>query len=215
MGGFTKNPAAVLTLGAFAGALGFWLILKLTGFTIASEQTLRDQQSRIAVLEEENQELSEDLFAAPENRLPILDPADLPYDEEADARAAVEIAQARAIEENKFLMVTFGANWCVDCRTLYKHLESDEVSGYTADKFIFANVNVGKFNRNTDIAEALGINLERGIPVAVFFDPSGKVIGTTNDGELEPARLYTSNQILKFVRDIAERSRILAPDAVM
>jgi hypothetical protein len=27
-----------------------------------------------------------------------------------------------------------------------------------------------------------------GIPVAVFFDPEGVVIGTTNEGQLEPAR---------------------------
>jgi hypothetical protein len=50
--------------------------------------------------------------------------------------------------------------------------------------------------------------------VAVFFDPQGQVIGTTNDGELEPARRYSSRHILKFVRDIAERSLIQAPDAV-
>jgi len=56
--------------------------------------------------------------------------------------------------------------------------------------------------------------LSRGIPVAIFFDPAGEVIGTTNDGQLEPARYYSSKQILKFVRDIVEHSRVLAPDSV-
>jgi len=56
--------------------------------------------------------------------------------------------------------------------------------------------------------------LSKGIPVAIFFNPNGQVIGTTNEGQLEPARRYSSKQILKFMRDIAERSRILAPDAV-
>ena len=41
-----------------------------------------------------------------------------------------------------------------------------------------------------------------------------KLIGTTNDGQLEPARHYSSQQILKFVRTIAERERIIAPDSV-
>jgi hypothetical protein len=50
--------------------------------------------------------------------------------------------------------------------------------------------------------------------VAIFFDATGRVIGATSNGELEPARHYTSPQILKFVRDVVEQSRILPPDAV-
>jgi hypothetical protein len=46
---------------------------------------------------------------------------------------------------------------------------------------MFVNVDVGKFNRNRDVAKSLGVTLTRGIPVAVFFDPQGRVIGTTND----------------------------------
>ena len=111
-------------------------------------------------------------------------------------------------------MITFGANWCVDCRTLYKTLGSEDVVEYTRDRFTFVNVYVGEFNRNIDVAIDLGVTPGRGIPVAIFYDPSGEVIGTTNGGELEPASLYTSKQILRFVKDIAERSEILAPDAV-
>jgi hypothetical protein len=108
----------------------------------------------------------------------------------------------------------FSANWCQDCRNLHRNLKSDVVTAYTSDLFHFVNVDVGKFNQNRDIADELGVSLTRGIPVAIFFDVNGQVIGTTNEGQLEPARHYSSRQILKFVRDVAERSRILAPDAV-
>ena len=111
-------------------------------------------------------------------------------------------------------MVTFGANWCIDCRTLYHHLKSDDVRAFTDDMLHFVHVDVGKFNRNRDVARELGVELTRGIPVAVFFDPDGREIGNTNEGQLEPARFYTSKQILKFVRDIVERSLITAPDSV-
>jgi len=111
-------------------------------------------------------------------------------------------------------MITFGANWCMDCRTLYYNLKTDDVMAYTDGVFRFANVDVGKFNRNRDVAEELGVDLARGIPVAIFFDPAGNKIGTTNDGQLEPARYYTSKQILKFVRDIVEKSLIGSPDSV-
>ena len=101
-------------------------------------------------------------------------------------------------------MVTFGANWCPDCRNLHRHLKSNVVRSYTADRFLFVNVDVGKLNQNRDLAQELGVSLSRGIPVAIFFDVTGRVIGVTNNGELEPARHYTSPQILKFVRDVAE-----------
>jgi hypothetical protein len=90
----------------------------------------------------------------------------------------------------------------------------EAVENYTRDLFQFLNVDVGKFNQNRHVADDLGISLSRGIPVAIFFDPQGQMIGTTNEGQLEPARRYSSRQILKFVRDIAERSQIAAPDAV-
>lgn len=65
-----------------------------------------------------------------------------------------------------------------------------------------------------DVAESLGVSLTRGIPVVVFFDSGGEVIGTTNSGELEPSRHYSSQQILKSVRDVVERHRVTAPDSV-
>ena len=138
----------------------------------------------------------------------------LPYDEQADAASIVRLARADSQAEKNFLMVTFGANWCLDCRTLHHHLTNEPVASYTRDLFNFVNVDIGNFNRNRDVAESLGVSLSRGVPVAVFFDRDGKVIGTTNEGQLEPARYYSSEQILKFVRDIAERSRISAPDSV-
>ena len=123
-------------------------------------------------------------------------------------------ARQQALQDGKFLMITFGANWCMDCRTLYHSLRTGEVKEFTDDVFNFAHVDVGKFNRNREIAEELGVDLSRGIPVAIFFDPAGNKIGTTNEGQLEPARYYTSKKILKFVRDIVEKSLIAAPDSV-
>ncbi len=53
-----------------------------------------------------------------------------------------------------------------------------------------------------------------GFPVAIFFGPDGQLIGATNEAELEPARRYSSRQILMFLEDIAERSLIASPDFV-
>lgn len=200
--------------GLLAGLITYHGGLRLGGLAVVSRQSLDEQQLQLATLQQENQRLSEDVSRA--RAVWEAEPRGvaLPYDEAADAEALVVAARSEALEARKFLMVTFGANWCLDCRTLHRNLKSEEVAEYTEDLFHFVNVDVGKFNRNREVAEELGVDLSRGIPVAIFFDPAGRVIGTTNEGQLEPARRYSSKQILRFVRDIAERSRVVAPDAV-
>jgi thioredoxin 1 len=199
--------------GAVIGAAAVLAAQWAGGLAVVNQGDIDEQQQLIAALRAENQELIDDLFnySGPDA---VFDPNDLPYDAEADARAMVAAGREEALETGKFLMVTFGANWCADCRTLYHHLKSDDVRVFTDDLFHFVTVDVGKFNRNRDVARELGVDMARGIPVAVFFAPDGGEIGNTNDGQLEPARYYTSKQILKFVRDVAERSQITAPDSV-
>ena len=214
MSGFSKYHAGLVFVGGvIAGAVVSLAAIRVSGFSLVNQHNLDEQLAEIADLRGENQELLDDLFnySGPDA---VFDPDDLPYDADADARAVVAARRQAAVANGKFLMVTFGANWCMDCRTLYHRLKSDDVREFTEDVFHFVNVDVGKFNRNRDIARELGVELTRGIPVAVFFDPEGREIGNTNDGQLEPARFYTSKQILKFVRDIVERSLIAAPDSV-
>jgi len=208
-----RDTRAWFVAGLIAGVAAFYAVLRISGNVIVSGESLERQQTMVAELRAENLELTEDLFRP--SALPGYDAdAELPYDESADARSRLTAARADARKHKKFLMVTFGANWCMDCRNLHRHLNSDDVTAYTSGLFDFINVDVGKFNRNLDVAAELGVTLSRGIPVAIVFDPEGKVIGTTNEGELEPARHYSSRQILRFVKDIVEQSRITYPDAV-
>ncbi len=209
-----RTTIVAFLTGLVAGLVVYHGALSLGGRTLVDREFLDEQQTRLDALQEENVELTDELFGPRGQDSLALSLQELPYDGDADAASMVSIARMEASKKRKYLMVTFGANWCLDCRTLHHHLNSEPVAGYVRDLFRFVNVDVGKFNQNRDVAESLGISLTRGIPVAVFFDPDGEVIGNTNDGQLEPSRRYSSKQILKFVRDIAERDRILAPDSV-
>ncbi len=200
--------------GLLVGVLIYHAALWLGGYSMVSRETLDTQNDLLSELRTENLELTQDLFGP--HVLPGVsaEGEPPPYDSNIDARREVAMARDEAIKKQKFLMITFGANWCMDCRNLHRRLKSGDVKQYTDDRFLFVNVDVGKFNQNADLAKELGVTLSRGIPVAIFFDPDGEVIGTTNEGQLEPARRYTSKQILRFVRDIAERSQITTPDSV-
>ena len=142
-----------------------------------------------------------------------LDPAALPYPKDTDARRDIAAARARGRDRDHFVMVTFGANWCADCRALARQLAADPVKEYADANFEIVKVDIGDFDRNLDVATDLGVDLQMGIPVAVFFDRDGDVIGATNRGELEPSRSYTSRQILAFLRDVVDRGHIGAPAA--
>ena len=208
-----KN-GVMIVIGAVVGAAAYHAILTMSDRQVVSDDELRNQAERIAELEAENQELTDELFSPQEPSLPPLDTTQGPYSGNDDISDDIVIARADAKDRGRFLMITFGANWCYDCRNLHRILETDEVRAYTDELFEFVYVDVGTMNRNRETAERLGVTLNRGIPVAVFYAPDGSMIGATNEGQLEPARYYSSKQILKFVKDVAERSHIAAPDAI-
>lgn len=99
----------------------------------------------------------------------------LPYDEQADARADVQSALAQARQLNKKVLVVFGANWCPECR----HLDQEIARGKTAlkrDEFVMVKVDVGNFNKNTDLARAYGNVIRKGIPAAVILTADNQVV---------------------------------------
>src|SRR5579864_391321 len=134
-----------------------------------------------------------------------------PYPPPANAASDLQRARERARRSSKLLMVIFGGNWCADCRALHDRLHESPVREYVEAHFEIVNVNIGEMNVNLGIAKQLGVSLKKGVPVAAFFDPDGKPVGITNQGELEPARQYDVRQVLTFLRRVAEQHKIEKP----
>src|SRR5262245_50924898 len=76
----------------------------------------------------------------------------LPYDETADARADIRAAIAEAARTNTRVLVVFGANWCGDCKVLDLAFREGASAPLIAKNFKVVKVNVGRFDRNTDVA---------------------------------------------------------------
>ena len=134
-----------------------------------------------------------------------------PYPPPANAASDLQRARERARRSAKLLMVVFGGNWCADCRALHDRLHESPVREYVEAHFEIVNVNIGEMNVNLGIAKELGVSLKNGVPAAAFFDPDGKPVGMTNQGELEPARQYDARQVLTFLRLVAEEHKIEKP----
>lgn len=131
----------------------------------------------------------------------------------APERAAADLQHARqeARTSGRMLMVIFGGNWCADCRVLHQRLEESPVREYVAQHFVIVGINIGQMDANLNVADQLGVTLKRGVPAAAIFDSRGKPVGFTNQGELEPARQYSAQQVLTFLRNVAEKRLIEKP----
>jgi thioredoxin 1 len=134
-----------------------------------------------------------------------------PYPPPASAAADLRRAQEQAKASGRILMTILGGNWCPDCRALHANLERSPVREYVEKHFVVVGINVGELDANLDIAKDLGVNLKKGVPAAGFFGPDLKPIGYANNGELSTARHYDANQILTFLRKLAEERVVERP----
>ena len=127
--------------------------------------------------------LAEPSFAA------LAQPLPKPYDEGADATAAVAAAQARAKAAHKLLLIDMGGNWCPDCRILAGTLALPDLAPWVARHFEVVTVDVGRFTKNMDVATRFGAAAPKGVPAVLVVDPqSGHLIDAGHTEALADAR---------------------------
>lgn len=129
------------------------------------------------------------------------------YDEGVDAKAAIQATLAEADKAKVPVLVVFGANWCGDCRMLdntFKHGPSAPLIG---QHFKVVKVDVGRFDRNVDIAESYRVPLKKGIPAIAVLSPQGKLLYATEGGELADARKMGDQGVYDFFTRIAATAK--------
>ena len=100
-----------------------------------------------------------------------------PYDEGADAEAAVAGAFARAQKSHKRVLIDLGGNWCVDCIVLANFLKLPEMQRFMAAHYEVVTVDVGRFNRNLQIPARFGVTKKlEGVPALLIATPDGKLV---------------------------------------
>lgn len=115
-------------------------------------------------------------------------PALANYDENADAKAEVKAAAARAASDGKAVLVVFGANWCGDCKALDSAFKQGNTASLLSKRFHVVKVDVGRMDKNTDMAQNYGVPLKKGIPAVAVLGKDGKLLHASQDGELADAR---------------------------
>ena len=129
------------------------------------------------------------------------------YNETADAKAEIRDAMHAAAQSGRPVLVVFGANWCGDCKILDLAFKEGASAPLIAKKFVVVKVDVGRFDRNTDIAASYGVPLKHGIPAVVVISPQGQPIYATRAGELADARSMGDKGIYEFFLKVAGQAK--------
>lgn len=123
-------------------------------------------------------------------------PLPLPYDEAADAGRQVAQAKARARAEGKKLLIDLGGNWCADCRVLAGVMALPEVAAFLRRHYVVVYVDVGRLDKNAQIARVYGVPRVTGVPALLVVDPrtdrllnAGRIFALTDARNMTPQAL--------------------------
>lgn len=133
-------------------------------------------------------------------RVPLQAPAQ-PNPElyKADANAVQDIRRALATagQQHKNVLLDFGGNWCIDCHILDNAFHQPRIAPLLNSNYIVVHVDVGKYDKNLDLAKKYHVNLEKGVPSLAVLDAQGKVLYGTSD--FERARMMSEDDVIQFL----------------
>ncbi|HEY6350911.1 MAG TPA: thioredoxin family protein [Candidatus Angelobacter sp.] len=117
----------------------------------------------------------------------------------ADVNAQQEITQTmnEAGKENKRVLLVFGANWCGDCYALDYGFHQPRIEPLLNANFKVVHVDVGRYDKNQDLARKYQVDLEKGIPSLAVLSPQGAVLYST--AQFERARVMSEEDVIQFL----------------
>lgn len=131
----------------------------------------------------------------------LAQPLPLPYDEKANAIAAVAKARALAKATHKLLLIDLGGNWCLDCRILAGTMALPEVAAFVRRHYELVTVDVGRFDKNLAVPARYGITKRlEGVPSLLVVDPrTDRLINRSHVSALADARSMTPQALADWI----------------
>lgn len=135
----------------------------------------------------------------------LAQPLPLPYDEAANADAAVAAARATAKREHKRLLVDYGGDWCLDCRILAGTIELPDLKPWVDRHFVIVTVDSGRFDKNMQIPAHYGIKgRPEGVPAVFIVDPrTDRLLNKGHETALADARSMSPQALADWLAHYA------------
>lgn len=121
------------------------------------------------------------------------------YPDPALAKPEIAAALREAARTHKRVLLVFGGNWCGDCIVLDRNFHKPENQELLDKYYVLVDVNIGRMDKNTDIAEKYGVPLAKGVPALSVLDGHGNVIYSQKNGEFEALRRMDPASVHDFL----------------
>lgn len=115
------------------------------------------------------------------------------------AAGDVKAALAKAAHNHKRVILDFGGNWCGDCVALDKYFHEAPNAALLKANFILVDINIGRVDKNMDIAKTYGVPLEKGVPALAVLDSNGQLLYSQKNGEFEAMRTLSPSSVTDFL----------------
>ncbi len=124
-----------------------------------------------------------------------------PYDSDANAQEDLNNGIAN-LNDHKFLLVVFGANWCKDCIVLDNRLHEPPLNELISTNFDVVKIDVGYWDKNLDVIKSFGDPISNGIPSIAIVDKDGRVRHLTTGGEFASIRKQSVSSTRDYLKTV-------------
>ena len=168
-------------------------IAALTGIACANPQT-----DKTTTAHPGDHETAEAVNSADEHAEPR------PFDADRNAMADVETAllQSRATGRNALLVL--GANWCHDSRGIAAKFQQPPLQQIIADNYHLVWVDVGKRDRNIDVAQRFGVDELIGTPTILIVSPEQQLLNRESVHDWRTAHSKSMDEAISYFRGYSQ-----------
>ncbi len=117
------------------------------------------------------------------------------YDPEADPSADYAATLSAATEQDKKVLVVFGADWCPDCRAFDALIKQEPLKDTIESNFVVMHVDIGNWDRNMAFTEQFGEPVAKGIPSIAILTAEKELLYVAEGGEFASARSSTTEDL--------------------
>jgi len=121
------------------------------------------------------------------------------YSETANPRADIAAALKQARAEHKRVILNFGGDWCGDCQVLDIYFHQSPNAELLAKHFVVVHVDIGRMDRNVDVAQKYNVPIKKGVPALAVLDAKGKLLYSQENKEFENMRNMNSGSVTEFL----------------
>jgi len=125
------------------------------------------------------------------------------YNPLADAEKDIAAATKKAADENKFVLIQAGGNWCGWCIEFARFSKADpQIDSLLSSSFVWYHLNYSKENMNEAIFGKYGFAQRFGFPVFIILNDKGERIHTQSSEYLEDGKKsYDKKKVFSFLEN--------------